>query len=613
MRHKLLWPSLVPLALATVGLSQSPDEADPNAQRAAQLIPSTKGSEEAFLANNATNSLQSDQEQESLLATTTPIHNSPSDLTGVGGGTFAAGQNYKASFHGLPTFIPYLGKDYPHNQPLAFNTRSILVGGVEQIVDNAPGRRFTDDRYELVHGSIVEAYDVRVEGLEQTYTFTQRLPAGDLEIVCGVESQLVLTETRGTPATVHFHDASGTEILTYGEAVVFDAAGRRAAVQTTASGTEIRLNVPASWLADAKYPVTVDPLVSVTLGAQLGGQLQTIDSTRDDGGNDIYVAYTRFASAADEDLFIRGYMDDFTGNTTVFADLDNTWDTQHPQIAVAGSPVKIVAAFNRRFASNTSAIRLHYRNTNDFVLNTNVTGLGNPAGTQTWRADIGGTTLSSSGDFMLVTYQQDVGVTLANTTNSGIGCRVMDITGAIPTTVGTSFVIPVSATSDAERPSVNQIATGSGTSTTWIVAYQRYDNNIIDDDWDINAKQVDASGNVSTATWFPTDGGAAPTSHRLGPQIAGRGGRYGVAFSRSTRADVNFKTALINGHAFDFERFDWPIGGSIDRVSGRRTLAVHHRSSVGKWRLRLRPRQPVALGIHQPQQRQLRRHGQLLR
>ena len=37
---------------------------------------------------------------------------------------WAAGADYKVSFHDGATFVPYLGREYPHNQPWSWRTAS---------------------------------------------------------------------------------------------------------------------------------------------------------------------------------------------------------------------------------------------------------------------------------------------------------------------------------------------------------------------------------------------------------------------------------------------------------------------------------------------------------
>ncbi len=49
-----------------------------------------------------------------------PIHTAADDL-GVGYGVWGAGDTYKCSFRDGMTFVPYLGADYPHNQPWSWH------------------------------------------------------------------------------------------------------------------------------------------------------------------------------------------------------------------------------------------------------------------------------------------------------------------------------------------------------------------------------------------------------------------------------------------------------------------------------------------------------------
>ncbi|MCA8950103.1 MAG: hypothetical protein KDE27_11420, partial [Planctomycetes bacterium] len=62
--------------------------------------------------------------------TCVPIHSAAPDL-GLEYGVWAAGDDYKVSFHGDMTFVPYLGAAYPHNQPWSWRTASVRCGEVE--------------------------------------------------------------------------------------------------------------------------------------------------------------------------------------------------------------------------------------------------------------------------------------------------------------------------------------------------------------------------------------------------------------------------------------------------------------------------------------------------
>ena len=111
MKHSLLWPAI----LAGVSpILAAQDEV----VRPGSLCP--QGSAEVVGATEAAANL--------LPRLVTPIHTAADDPDGGAYGTWAAGQDYKVSFHGAPTFVPYLGADYPHNQPLTWHLESVTAG-----------------------------------------------------------------------------------------------------------------------------------------------------------------------------------------------------------------------------------------------------------------------------------------------------------------------------------------------------------------------------------------------------------------------------------------------------------------------------------------------------
>ncbi|MCA8974857.1 MAG: hypothetical protein KDC98_09045, partial [Planctomycetes bacterium] len=152
-----------------------------------------------------------------------PVHSAASDL-GTAYGTWAAGDCYKVSFHDGMTFVPYLGADYPHNQPWSWQTTSVTVGGVE-LLDRgaAPSTRHTDFRYEYRFGAVTEAYDVLGAGLEQSFVVHARPAAGDL-VVRGMVRTGCSTRDRGpVHAALRFRDERGDAVIDYGAAFAIDA------------------------------------------------------------------------------------------------------------------------------------------------------------------------------------------------------------------------------------------------------------------------------------------------------------------------------------------------------------------------------------------------------
>ena len=66
---------------------------------------------------------------------------------------------------------PYLGGSYPHNQPFRWTTTSVTVGGDELLTRQDPiaDRASDTPLTSTTHGGVIEAYDVLLDGLEQTF------------------------------------------------------------------------------------------------------------------------------------------------------------------------------------------------------------------------------------------------------------------------------------------------------------------------------------------------------------------------------------------------------------------------------------------------------------
>jgi len=505
-----------------------------------------------------------------------PIHTADAD-GGVEYGLWAAGDRYKASFHGDMTFIPYLGSDYPTTQSLVWRTTSVRVGGTELLSGAAPTRSHTDYRFEYQHGAVTEAYDVRVEGLEQTFVIHKR-PAthGDLVVRGAVAGTLTTPRFDTSHGELVYSDASGAEILRYGEAYAFDASGRKTPITTAQREGVVELTVPAEWLAGAHWPVTVDPLISVT-GVGAGFPHRHVDIVRDEVGNDVMVCFCKGASTSDQDAYVYLMSSSFTGRTLVYSDVTSSWNTEGTACATAGAPRKYCVVFSRRFTSS-QGIRCHMHDSNDFNLRTNVVGVASGSEYNS-RPDVGGaepgTTFSPTGQNFMIVWQRDSSASATNTTT--LWGRTLATNG----TFGTEFPIAFSIfnPSDYEDISICQQSRRIGSvvgSTTWMVVYQRFPNG--GPTWRVEGRLVSDDPNNQLQTGYAHGDNS---NHRLNPKVAGVNGRYLVAFTHSPLSLVNFKTASDLGHNLKTQRVDWTPGNApvvdpevtmFGQYSGRRMI-----------------------------------------
>jgi hypothetical protein len=504
----------------------------------------------------------------------TPVHTAPAD-SGMQYGIWAAGDNYKVSFHDGMTFVPYLGAAYPKTQSLGWTTKSVLLGETE-LLDNKQARPVpTDWRYEYQFGAVTEAYDVLGKGLEQTFVLHERPAAGDLIIRGAVQTMLHAQTSATAHQAITFFDDEERAIIEYGSAIAFDANGNRVLVGTSYASGHITLTVPGSWVASAALPITVDPLLNRVLVASSGfnpyGQVETIDIGRDDDAftNNVLITYTRSVSATDSDLWARLGNDDFanTYGNLVFSDITTSWVTDQTSCAYVGGPERWAIVFRRHFTNSptiTSRLRSHVFDSGDTTLQTNVAGLNPPAGQNDWRPDTGGVKNFSNGDKAMVVFQREdnngTGGAFANTALSSVYGCVIDTT-TVNGTFGVPFEIKPSGSHDSERPSVNQVSIG-GSAYSWVCVYQRILNGVSGDDWDLLGARISEDGTVSGGSWASDLANVSPSQHQLGAVVEGIGNRYAVVFTTVDVASVNYKTALITGKQVQIERFDW-IDGAV--------------------------------------------------
>lgn len=486
-----------------------------------------------------------------------PIHTAMADH-GTEYGIWGAGADYKVSFDGAMTFVPYLGADYPHNQPFAWTTQSVRIGRTE-LANGKLERRQAEFRYEYDLGDVTEAYDVRVEGLEQTFVIDRRPagPLGDLVVEGTIDS--MLSSPRRAPAhqPIDFFDEAGDRIFTYGAAFAVDAEGVKVPMTTGYADGVITLSLARQNLESLVFPVTVDPLLGDVLLRTSAAEVDPVmDCLREDEGNtdNLWYTYSRAASAVDNDLWIWRIDDQFAGtDVAVFQDLTASWSAYEPAIAGVGGANKTVTAFVRKFLDDTTHIRWHTHEYGDFASNTFVGARSTPSSTCAWRPDVGGTEAFSSGTKVVLVFQHEQTATFSNTSSSDIRSASIDVGGAGQGALSSDVVLAANIGVDFERPRVTQQSEG-GANPVWGYVCQSYNNSIAGDDWDVSFRILDENGQALTSRAF-TEGGSG--DHKLGPVVAGQDGRFAVMYAISPLALVNFKTSVTTGHDIRVRRIDY--------------------------------------------------------
>lgn len=492
----------------------------------------------------------------------TPIHTAAPDL-GVPYGTWAAGGSYKASFHDGMTFVPYLGSDYPRNQPWSWRTTSARLGNTG-LLARAPVHRQAAWRYEYDHGGLVEAYDVRGDGLEQTFVLHSLPAAGDLVITGAVTSALRAIDVEPAHQGLVFHDADGQPIVDYGAAWAIDARGARLPLATGHRAGTITLTVPGEWLAQAALPVVVDPLLARNSVMASQPVIQSVDVGRDDEAvtHTLLFAVTVAASQFDDDVRVILDTDNAAAGAEVYSDITTNWDSDGAACAFVAGANRWVIVLRRYFPSNAireSQLRGHVHGSGSLTLNTGYVSLLPLAGINDWRPDIGGVKANAAGSQALIVFQRE-----NNTNTAGHWANIDDsaaygvLFDATTTsgTFGAPFPIWELLDLDVERPTVNQVAEG-GTSFSWVCAMQNYDHTILfGDEWSVRCRRIRNNGVLSNVAWFAT----VPMVgwQQLAPVVEGMAGRYLVTYVQADPAVLPAHTGASRGRQLITERIDWP-------------------------------------------------------
>jgi hypothetical protein len=485
-----------------------------------------------------------------------PLHSAPTGDAAPGAADlWAAGPDWKASFTPSFAFYPVLGQTRPENLPLRWAATRWGRGDALSPAQPSEGQdatRCTALRFERELGAqLVEAYDLRSEGVEQSFV-VHELPAGagDLVIEGLVETPLRAATRAPMHGPLEFVDEHGDAIASYGAAYVYDARGASALVRSAWDGASIRLVVDEAFLEAAVLPLVVDPLIRSVIIDGGAARHENADIVRNDETNELCTVYERWSSGTDADAFARITSDDLLSTTLVWSDLGTDRSTVHPRVAAVGGADRYAIAFERRFpASDFSSVSVYLHDQGSDVLNSgSIVGIPRAAGQHDAVPVISGTLSFTADRSALVVWRRDLGTDFGNTSTSRvIGMLVDASSGALGNPIG---VGGNGSTIDAEAPAVTRQSDGAGLG--WVVAWQERIGNV----WGVLARRISANGATTTHLLI---GNPAVVRQNLAPALDGSDGRFLVGYvERLSLAD----DLGPNGERILAQRFDWVEGGT---------------------------------------------------
>lgn len=458
----------------------------------------------------------------------------------VAGEVWAATALWKAGFDARgATFVPFLGSDVP-SRPATFALRAARCGGVPLRVGEAEPR-LLDQRVTFDRGDVVEYYDLRQHGIEQGFVAARLPNRGALELDVAVATALA------NDSDAHGHAFVAAEGgVRYGHAVVFDAAGARQPIAVEWTGDVLRLTVPAAFVAAARLPLVVDPLLSPIQSSPTSPKpMSEVDLAYDHSLGSFFACYEHAFSATDHDVYVLRLDTNLQVLGSVTIDYTTAWWAR-PRIATleAHDVVRVVAE------TSTGNVAPYAVMSRAFAGTATVAGAvetyGVAASTNSREPDIGGDADPIGPSKFLVAWSSQWQFNA-----SQLAVQRVAADGAISGPAG----IP-SGITRVLRPAVSKTCgDAAGGPTGWAIVYRRYVDGAPDGELCLSLIRrdgaiLDPAGPYQFfATLGPTTPNAgsewdvsSPTSHALGHAFLCTEGRVDPGTGRGA----------IRGHAFDF-------------------------------------------------------------
>jgi len=459
------------------------------------------------------------------------------------GAIWARGRDWKASFDARgATFIPFLGSSAPRNFPVRLELAHVTRGGEELALANAQPSQAADD-VTIERGALREVWHASPDALEQTFVLDALPGSGDLVLDVATASELAAEPS--VDGGVRFANELGG--VRYGRATAIDANGDRIALADEIVDGARKLRVPASFLAHAVLPLTIDPVLQ-TNSITNGAAIDLLPDIASDGVNLAYnVVYEQIYSSSDTDVY--SISTDSLGapnpSSVVYIDFtSDTWaipkiayNALHQtfltvaQVGVAGSAHPIIRG-RARSATSTSVYAQQTLN-------------GAEPGDKFY-VDVGGDPELTGPTYFFVAWTRNF------TANDwDIHARLVDFDG---TPLGTSIIDLENSTAFDWHPRVSKTdGRAPFDSQMWNITWMREQPAGYDEVW---AAQVRWDGTIVNSTFDITSGFEASYPVPSSPMDATGYGTnprpYAVTWFTGSTSDHDTFMATMRGTTVDF-------------------------------------------------------------
>jgi hypothetical protein len=383
------------------------------------------------------------------------------------GSLWAIGHDWKARFDGTGfEFVPFFGSDAPRNFPVRIELDRVTAGG--EPIALAPGApQQVGMSVRTARGGLTEVVDANLDHVEQSFVFEQLPNRGAIAVEIGVASELVGEQTA---AGVRFTNEHGS--VTYEKAIAVDATGAQLELPIHWLDGEIRMEIPASFVATAKLPLVLDPLlnsvVAIGSGAPAGQLQRDADHASIAAPDCICIVWKRQWSVTDQDAWAQLYDSNMAPLGTLL-NLDfSILDWLKVSVASSRNGQNFLVAAEIRDGT------LHY------IAGRTISATGNVGATfdierdgviglagNNFRPDAGGDFYGGTAAYFAVVFEKEI-----TPGNNDIYVKLVDQAGAL---VNNNPTVVENSTSNERFPSIgkNNGSFGGVGASQWLVTYQR--------------------------------------------------------------------------------------------------------------------------------------------
>ncbi|MCE9583139.1 MAG: fibronectin type III domain-containing protein [Planctomycetes bacterium] len=389
--------------------------------------------------------------------------------------------------------------------------------------------------------TVSEKVEATGKGFENTVTISEPGGEGDLKLEGSITTGLKIeetflreegAETFTNPGDTVFLDGADNRVLLIRATIAKDAAGAELTCPVTytktSTGLDFAVQVPEKWLASAKYPIQIDPLIGSPATATANG-LNDYSCGIAFGSSKYLLVYTAPGSFPSWNIYGRFLNADGTLSGSQFLILSGATSTASPRVAyVSGSS----GVFGVSYCASPWVYLKRFNASGTLLSTTQIA-----SATAAQGAQVNSITSNGTDRFCITWPGFAVGPNIVQ-----IYAELRDSAGAL--IKDDTVVASASGVTDLDRPDV----VWNATSSHWFFSYESYDGSVSGSAHTVKGTSWNAGLTTNSVTPFTISsiiaGESATNSANTWNSV---NNEYLVAWTKSTASDGLVRFRRVRG------------------------------------------------------------------